>query len=137
MKQFKFFHGHNKKQTDQETWLEYFDRLEGLPTVPNIYHPWSGTTYIPSWNPNWFETNWDRVRYNNERFRNYTTLPNYTITTSSGTGGTLTIPSITNNIASGYSLTTSNPNGITYTTTGTFNTLSTGTATYSSSSYKS
>ena len=83
---------------------------------------WTGTTYTPTWivNPG-------LIQY---------TPPNYTITTTPGTG-TFTIPySGTINTATGFSLTTPNTNGTTYTTTGTIGTLTTGTALYSSSSFK-
>jgi len=120
MKTFLFFRGFVESPLLEIDW----DTINRLNTniIPITYPTWSGTTYTPTW-----VVNPDYINY---------TLPNYTITTTPGTG-TYTIPyNGTINSATGYSLTTSNSNGTTYTTTGTLNTLTTGTATYSSSSFK-
>lgn len=101
MREFKFFRGY-KENTLTEQWEEL---LRNYPSTPGTgIINWSGTTYTtPSWvvNPN-------LIQY---------TPPNYTITTTPGTG-TYTIPyNGTINTATGFSLTTSNTNG-TVTTTG-------------------
>ena len=120
MKRFVFFHGYQEEHPLLDIDWDAINRLNNLNT---IFTPtWTGTTFTPTWivNPG-------LIQY---------TPPNYTITTTPGTG-TFTIPySGTINTATGFSLTTSNTNGTTYTTTGTIGTLTTGTALYSSSSFK-
>jgi len=121
MKTFLFFRGYVESSLLDIDWEE-INRRMNTNIIPITYPTWTGTTYTPTWivNPG-------LIQY---------TPPNYTITTTPGTG-TYTIPyNGTINTATGYSLTTSNSNGTTYTTTGTLNTLTTGTATYSSSSFK-
>jgi hypothetical protein len=121
MKTFLFFRGYVETSLLDIDWEE-INRRMNTHIIPITYPTWTGTTYTPTWiiNPG-------LIQY---------TPPNYTITTTPGTG-TYTIPyNGTINSATGYSLTTSNSNGTTYTTTGTLNTLTTGTATYSSSSFK-
>ena len=121
MKKFLFFRGYVETNLLDIDWEE-INRRMNTNIIPITYPTWTGTTYTPTWivNPG-------LIQY---------TPPNYTITTTPGTG-TYTIPyNGTINTATGYSLTTSNSNGTTYTTTGTLNTLTTGTATYSSSSFK-
>lgn len=121
MKRFVFFHGYQEEHPLLDIDWDAINRLNNINTIltPN----WGGITYTPSWivNPG-------LITY---------TPPNYTITTTPGTG-TYTIPyNGTINTATGYSLTTSNPNGITYTTTGTGGTLTTGTATFNSGTFTS
>jgi len=100
------------------------NRLNNLNTIitPFTQIPtWTGTTYTPTWivNPG-------LIQY---------TPPNYTITTTPGTGY-VTLPyNGTINTATGYSLTTSNTNGTTYTTGGIGGTLTTGTATFRSGAF--
>jgi hypothetical protein len=121
MKTFLFFRGYVETNLLDIDWEE-INRRMNTNIIPITYPTWTGTTYTPTWivNPG-------LIQY---------TPPNYTITTTPGTG-TYTIPyNGTINTATGYSLTTSNSNGTTYTTTGTLNTLTTGTALYSSSSFK-
>lgn len=120
MKTFLFFRGFVESRLLDIDWEE-INRRMNTNIIPITYPTWTGTTYTPTWvvNPGY-------ITY---------TPPNYTITTTPGTG-TYTIPcNGTINTATGFSLTTSNPNGSTYTTTGTLNTL-TGAAIYSSSSFK-
>ena len=120
MKRFVFFHGYQEEHPLLDIDWDAINRLNNINTIltPN----WGGITYTPSW-----------VVY--PGLITYTP-PNYTITTTPGTG-TYTIPyNGTINTATGYSLTTSNPNGTTYTTGGIGGTLTTGTATYSSNSFK-
>jgi hypothetical protein len=122
MKTFLFFRGFVESPLLDIDWEEINRRMNTNIIPITTYPTWTGTTYTPTWivNPG-------LIQY---------TPPNYTITTTPGTG-TYTIPyNGTVNSATGYSLTTSNSNGTTYTTTGTLNTLTTGTATYSSSSFK-
>jgi hypothetical protein len=113
MKRFVFFHGYQEEHPLLDIDWDAINRLNTITTIltPN----WGGiTTYTPTW-----VVNPGLITY---------TQPNYTITTTPGTG-TYTIPYYgTINTATGYGLTTSNTNGTTYTTTGT--------ATYSSSSFK-
>jgi hypothetical protein len=121
MKKFLFFRGYVETNLLDIDWEE-INRRMNTNIIPITYPTWTGTTYTPTWvvNPSY-------ITY---------TQPNYTITTTPGTG-TYTIPyNGTINTATGFSLTTSNTNGTTYTTTGTLNTLTTGTALYSSSSFK-
>ena len=122
MKKFLFFRGYVETGLLDIDWEE-INRRMNINIIPITTYPtWTGTTYTPTWivNPG-------LVQY---------TPPNYTITTTPGTG-TYTIPyNGTINTATGYSLTTSNPNRTTYTTAGTISTLTTGTALYSSSSFK-
>jgi hypothetical protein len=107
-----------------------WDAINRLNNINTILTPnWGGITYTPTW-----VVNPGLIQY---------TPPNYTITTTPGTG-TFTIPyNGTINTATGYSLTTSNPNGTTYTTTGTVTTggiggtLTTGTATFRSGAFTS
>ena len=116
IKVYKFFHGYTEK-TLTEQWEELMQQFPTITTYPT----WTGTTYTPTWvvNPGYI---------------NYTP-PNYTITTTPGTG-TYTIPcNGTINTATGFSLTTSNTNGTTYTTGGIGGTLTTNTATFRSGSY--
>jgi hypothetical protein len=120
MKRFVFFHGYQEEHPLLDIDWDAINRLNNINTIltPN----WGGITYTPTW-----VVNPGLITY---------TPPNYTITTTPGTG-TFTIPyNGTINTATGYSLTTSNPNGTTYTTGGIGGTLTTGTATYSSSSFK-
>jgi hypothetical protein len=120
MKTFLFFRGFVESPLLEIDW----DTINRLNTniIPITYPTWPGTTYTPTWivNPGYI---------------NYTP-PNYTITTTPGTG-TFTLPyNGTINTATSFSLTTSNTNGTTYTTGGMGGTITTGTATYSSSSFK-
>jgi hypothetical protein len=99
VREFKFFRGY-KENTLTEQWEDIFRNYPPTPGTGTIN--WGTTTTNPAWivNPN---------------FNQYAP-PNYTITTTPGTG-TYTIPlSGTINTATGFSLTTSNPNGTTYTT---------------------
>ena len=126
MKRFVFFHGYQEEHPLLDIDWDAINRLNNLNTIinPITYIPtWTGTTYTPTW-----VVNPGLITY---------TSPNYTITTTPGTG-TYTIPYTgTINTATGYSLTTSNTNGTTtYTTSGRGGTLTTGTALYSSSSFK-
>jgi hypothetical protein len=127
MKRFVFFHGYQEEHPLLDIDWDAINRLNNINTIltPN----WGGITYTPTW-----VVNPGLIQY---------TPPNYTITTTPGTG-TFTIPyNGTINTATGYSLTTSNPNGTTYTTTGTVTTggiggtLTTGTATFRSGSFTS
>ena len=116
MRPYKFFHGYIDKSITEE-WEEL---MQQFPTI-TTYPVWTGTTYTPTW-----VVNPDLIQY---------TPPNYTITTTPGTGY-ITLPyNATINTATGFSLTTSNPNGITYTTGGIGGTLTTGTATFSNSAF--
>jgi hypothetical protein len=120
MKRFVFFHGYQEEHPLLDIDWDAINRLNNINTI--ITPNWGGITYTPSW-----VVNPGLITY---------TPPNYTITTTPGTG-TFTIPyNGTINTATGYSLTTSNPNGTTYTTGGIGGTLTTGTATYLSSSFK-
>jgi hypothetical protein len=121
MKRFVFFHGYQELHPLLDIDWDAINRLNNINTIlaPN----WGGITYTPSW-----VVYPGLIQY---------TPPNYTITTTPGTG-TYTIPyNGTINTATGFSLTTSNPNGITYTTTGTGGTLTTGTATFNSGTFTS
>jgi len=123
MKTFLFFRGYEETILSDIDWEE-INRRMNTNIIPITYPTWTGITYTPTWIVN---PGYGYITH---------TQPNYTITTTPGTG-TYTIPyNGTINTATGFSLTTSNPNGTTYTTTGTLNTLTTGTATYSSSSFK-
>jgi hypothetical protein len=120
MKRFVFFHGYQEEHPLLDIDWDAINRLNNINTIltPN----WGGITYTPRWivNPG-------LITY---------TPPNYTITTTPGTG-TFTIPyNGTINTATGFSLTTSNSNGTTYTTGAMGGTLTTGAAIYSSSSFK-
>jgi len=125
MKRFVFFHGYQEQHPLLDIDWDAINRLNNLNTIitPFTQIPtWTGTTYTPTWivNPG-------LIQY---------TPPNYTITTTPGTGY-VTLPyNGTINTATGFSLTTSNTNGTTYTTGGIGGTLTTSTATYSSSSFK-
>ena len=125
MKRFVFFHGYQEEHPLLDIDWDAINRLNNLNTIinPITYIPtWTGTTYTPTW-----VVNPGLITY---------TSPNYTITTTPGTG-TYTIPYTgTINTATGFSLTTSNTNGTTYTTGGMGGTLTTGTVLYSSSSFK-
>jgi hypothetical protein len=126
MRQFKFFYGYREKSLT-EHWLEllneYPPSITELGNIPITYPTWTGTTYTPTW-----VVNPGLITY---------TPPNYTITTTPGTG-TFTIPyNGTINTATGFSLTTSNTNGTTYTTGGMGGTLTTGTATFNSGTFTS
>jgi hypothetical protein len=127
MKRFVFFHGYQEEHPLLDIDWDAINRLNNINTIltPN----WGGITYTPTW-----VVNPGLIQY---------TPPNYTITTTPGTG-TYTIPFYgTINTATGYSLTTSNPNGTTYTTIGTVTTggiggtLTTGTATFRSGAFTS
>lgn len=124
MKRFVFFHGYQEEHPLLDIDWDAINRLNNLNTIitPFTQIPtWTGTTYTPTWivNPG-------LVQY---------TPPNYTITTTPGTGY-VTLPyNSTINTATGFSLTTSNPNGITYTTGGIGGTLTTGTATFRSGAF--
>jgi len=121
MKRFVFFHGYQEEHPLLDIDWDAINRLNHN-IMPITYPTWPGTTYTPTW-----VVNPGLIQY---------TPPNYTITTTPGTG-TFTIPyNGTINTATGFSLTTSNTNGTTYTTGGMGGTLTTGTATYSSSSFK-
>jgi len=123
MKTFLFFRGYVESRLLDIDWDD-INRLNN----PN-------TIITPSWTPTWQGINYQPTWVVNPGYITYTP-PNYTITTTPGTG-TYTIPcNGTINTATGFSLTTSNTNGITYTTGGFGGTLTTGTATYSSSSFK-
>jgi hypothetical protein len=121
MKTFLFFRGYEETILLDIDWEE-INRRMNTNIIPITYPTWTGTTYTPTW-------------IINPGYMTYT-QPNYTITTTPGTG-TYTIPyNGTINTSTGFSLTTSNPNGITYTTGGMGGTLTTGTATYSNSGFK-
>jgi hypothetical protein len=121
MREFKFFRGYGEI-TLTERWEELLINYPSTPGTGII--TWPGTTTnTPTWivNPG-------LVQYTPSTY----TIPDYTITTTPGTG-TYTIPyNGTINTATGFSLTTSNPNGITYTTGGFGGTLTTNTATFTS-----
>jgi hypothetical protein len=123
MRTFLFFRGFVESRLLDIDW-EQINRRMNTNITPITYPTWTGTTYTPTWvvNPGYI---------------NYT-LPNYTITTTPGTG-TYTIPcNGTINTATGFSLTTSNTNGTTaYTTTGTFGNLTISTAMYGSGAFTS
>jgi hypothetical protein len=122
MREFKFFVGYIDSPFMEIDWVNDYNRIITYPT-------WTGTTYTPTW-----VVNPGLIQY---------TPPNYTITTTPGTG-TYTIPyNGTINTANSFSLTSSNGNGITQTnlgiSTNTSNTFLTTTGTfigYSSSSFK-
>lgn len=100
VREFKFFRGY-KENTLTEQWEDIFRNYPSTPDTGIIN--WGTTTTNPAWivNPG-------LIQY---------TPPNYTITTTPGTG-TFTIPYYgTINTATGFSLTTSNTTG-TVTTTG-------------------
>ena len=124
MKRFVFFHGYQEQHPLLDIDWDAINRLNNLNTIitPFIQIPtWTGTTYTPTWivNPG-------LIQY---------TPPNYTITTTPGTGY-VTLPyNSTINTATGFSLTTSNPNGTTYITAGIGGTLTTGTATFRSGAF--
>ena len=119
MRTFLFFRGYVENSLLDIDW-ESINRLNNLNTI--ITPSWDSINYNPRW-----MVYPGLITY---------TPPNYTITTTPGTG-TYTIPyNGTINTATGFSLTTSNPNGTTYTTGGIGGTLTTGTATYLSSSFK-
>ncbi len=124
MKRFVFFHGYQEEHPLLDIDWDAINRLNNLNTIitPFTQIPTlPGTTYTPTWivNPG-------LIQY---------TPPNYTITTTPGTGY-VTLPySGTINTATGFSLTTSNSNGITYTTGGIGGTLTTGTATFRSGAF--
>jgi len=121
MKRFVFFHGYQEEHPLLDIDWDTINRLN-TNIIPITYPTWPGITYTPTW-----VVNPGLITY---------TPPNYTITTTPGTG-TYTIPYYgTINTATGYSLTTSNTNGTTYTTAGIGRTLTTGTATYLSNSFK-
>jgi hypothetical protein len=127
MKRFVFFHGYQEEHPLLDIDWDAINRLNNINTI--ITPNWGGITYTPTW-----VVNPGLIQY---------TPPNYTITTTPGTG-TFTIPYYgTINTSTGYSLTTSNPNGTTYTTTGTVTTggiggtLTTGTATFRSGAFTS
>ena len=121
MKRFVFFHGYQEEHPLLDIDWDAINRLNNI--NPILTPNWGGITYTPTW-----VVNPGLIQY---------TPPNYTITTTHGTG-TYTIPYTgTINTATGYSLTTSNTNGTTtYTTSGIGGTLTTGTALSSSSSFK-
>ena len=97
VREFKFFRGY-KESTLWEELLRNYPSTTGTGTI-----------------------NWNQMITNPGTY----TIPDYSITTTPGTG-TYTIPfSGTINTATGFSLTTSNPNGITYTTSGMGGTLTT------------
>ena len=110
VREFKFFRG-SKESTLWEELLRNYPSTTGTGTIN-----WNQMITNPAWivNPGTY------------------TIPDYSITTTPGTG-TYTIPfSGTINTATGFSLTTSNSNGITYTTGGFGGTLTTNTATFTS-----
>ena len=110
VREFKFFRGY-KQNTLTEQWEDIFRNYPSISGTGTIN--WNGATN-PAWivNPGTY------------------TIPDYSITTTPGSG-TYTIPyNGTVNTATGFSLTTSNPNGITYTTGGFGGTLTTNTATF-------
>jgi hypothetical protein len=113
VREFKFFRGY-KENTLTEQWEDIF---RNYPSTPGIgITNWGTTT-----------TNPGLVQYTPPTY----TIPDYSITTTPGTG-TYTIPfSGTINTATGFSLTTSNPTGTVttmggiggaFTTTGTIST---------------
>jgi hypothetical protein len=126
VREFKFFRGYVDK-TITEQWEDIVRYYPSTPGTGTGIINWGETTTNPTWivNPNPMHL--------------YTPQP-YTITTTPGNYGTITIPNNYNGFTMGTAttstLTTSNPNGITYTTGGFGGTLTTGTATYSSSSVK-
>jgi hypothetical protein len=123
MKRFVFFHGYQEQHPLLDIDWEAINRLNNLNTI-----------ITPSWTPTWQGINYQPTWVVNPGYINYT-LPNYTITTTPGTG-TYTIPcNGTINTATSFSLTTSNTNGTTYTTGGIGGTLTTGTATFRSGAF--
>jgi len=106
VREFKFFRGY-KQNTLTEQWEDIF---RNYPSTPGTgITNWGTTTTNPAWivNPG-------LVQYAPSTY----TIPDYSITTTPGTG-TYTIPfSGTINTATGFSLTTSNTNGTTCTTGG-------------------
>lgn len=128
MREFKFFVGHIDSPFMEIDW-DLINRLNDYNRI-TTYPTWTGTTYTPTW-----VVNPGLIQY---------TPPNYTITTTPGTG-TYTIPYHgTINTATSFSLTSSNGSGTTTHTnlgisTSTSNALisTSGTITsYSSSSFK-
>jgi hypothetical protein len=119
MREYKFFKGY-KERTLIERWEELLINYPSTPGTGIIN--WGTTTTNPAWivNPGFIQYAPPPIY----------TIPDYSITTTPGTG-TYTIPySGTINTATGFSLTTSNPNGITYTTTGMGGTLTTSANTF-------
>ena len=117
VREFKFFRGY-KESTLWEELLRKYPSTTGTGTIN-----WNQMITNPGWivKPG-------LVQYTPPTY----TIPDYSITTTPGTG-TYTIPfSGTINTATGFSLTTSNSNGITYTTGGFGGTLTTNTATFTS-----
>jgi hypothetical protein len=106
VREFKFFRGY-KQNTLTEQWEDIFRTYPPTPGTGIIN--WGTTTTNPAWivNPG-------LVQYATSTY----TIPDYTITTTPGTG-TYTIPfsGTINTATTGFSLTTSNTTG-TVTTTG-------------------
>jgi len=123
MKRFVFFHGYQEQHPLLDIDWDAINRLNNLNTI-----------ITPSWTPTWQGINYQPTWVVNPGYINYIP-PNYTITTTPGTGY-VTLPyNGTINTATGFSLTTSNPNGTTYTTGGIGGTLTTGTATFRSGAF--
>jgi hypothetical protein len=120
MKTFLFFRGYVESRLLDIDW-DAINRLNNPNTIitPRWTPTWQGINYQPTWvvNPGY-------IQY---------TLPNYTITTTPGSG-TITLPYMYGTTTT-TTLTTSNPNGITYTTGGFGGTLTTGTATFRSGAF--
>jgi hypothetical protein len=126
MRRFVFFHGYQEQQPLLDIDWDAINRLNNLNTI--ITPTWNGITYNPTWvvNPGLIQYTPNYIQY---------TPPNYTITTTPGTGY-VTLPyNGTINTATSFSLTTSNPNGTTYTTGGFGGTLTTSTATFRSGAF--
>jgi hypothetical protein len=114
VREFKFFRGYVDDLSININWDE-INRINDINRLPI----WTGTHYTPTWivNPG------------------YITIQPYTITTTPGSSGTITIPYMNGTTTTGFSLTTSNPNGITYTTGGIGGTLTTGTQLFTNTGY--
>ena len=114
VREFKFFRGYVDDLSININWDE-INRINDINRLPI----WTGTHHTPTWivNPG------------------YITIQPYTITTTPGSSGTITIPYMNGTTTTGFSLTTSNPNGITYTTGGMGGTLTTGTQLFTNTGY--
>jgi hypothetical protein len=115
VREFKFFRGYVDDLSININWDE-INRINDLTQLPT----WTpGTTYQPTWITN----------------PGYIVPQPYTITTTPGSSGTITIPYMNGTTTTGFSLTTSNPNGTTYTTGGMGGTLTTGTQLFTNTGY--
>ena len=114
VREFKFFRGYVDDLSINIDW-DTINRINDLTQLP-IWTP--GTTYQPTWvvNPG------------------YIVPSPYTITTTPGSSGTITLPYMYGTTTTS-TLTTSNPNGVTYTTGGMGGTLTTGTQLFTNTGY--